>query len=336
MPGDAANPCPICGEAAPLLRAGYAGYRAPDTYDIHACDKCDLQFAWPFKSDGGVYNAIYQQPEKLSGYDRYLRLRNAVRDSAEPLKTLSDTEAMYWFVADRVAALDPDHKANILEVGCGLGYLTHALKKAGHDIRGLDISANAVEAAKQNYGPYYICADVNVFPSTTEERFDIIIMTEVIEHLEEPLAVLSSLRTLLKPGGVALVSTPSKDFLPQSAVWRTDNPPVHLAWYSKTSLREMARRTNFRVSFGDFRTYNESKIAGLEAPRDLSSGSGAFRLSPEDQPLDRLSPPREETFVHQAIPDLRRIERRGKYVRRALELYAEQSDVLGAIFQRVD
>jgi hypothetical protein len=98
----------------------------------------------------------------------------------------------------------------------------------------------------------------------------------------------------------------------------------------------MARRTNFRVSFGDFRAYNESKIAGLEAPRDLSSGSGAFRLSPEDQPLDTLSPPREETFVHQALPDLRRIERRGKYVRRALELYAEQSDVLGAIFQRID
>jgi hypothetical protein len=40
--------------------------------------------------------------------------------------------------------------------------------------------------------------------------------------------------------------------------------------------------------------------------------------------------------VNQALPDLRRIERRGKYVRRALELYAEQSDVLGAIFQRVD
>lgn len=336
MPGAAANPCPICGEAAPLLRAGYAGYRAPTTFDIHACDKCDLQFAWPFKSDGGVYDAIYKQPEKLSGYDRYLRLRNAVRDSAEPLTTLSDFEAMYWFIADRVKALDPDRKAKILEVGCGLGYLTHALKTAGHDIRGLDISSSAVEAAKQTYGPYYVCADVNVFPATTDERFDIIVMTEVVEHLEEPLAVLSSLRALLKPGGVALVSTPSKDFLPQSAVWRTDNPPVHLAWYSKTSLREMARRTQFRISFADFRGYNTAKVAGLEAPRDLASGAGAFRLSPDNQPLDTLSPPRTETFVNQALPDLRRIERRAKYIRRALELYAEQADVLGAIFQRVD
>ncbi len=227
-------------------------------------------------------------------------------------------------------------KAKILEVGCGLGYLTHALKTAGHDIRGLDISSSAVEAAKQTYGPYYVCADVNVFPATTDERFDIIVMTEVVEHLEEPLAVLSSLRALLKPGGVALVSTPSKDFLPQSAVWRTDNPPVHLAWYSKTSLREMARRTQFRISFADFRGYNTAKVAGLEAPRDLASGAGAFRLSPDNQPLDTLSPPRTETFVNQALPDLRRIERRAKYIRRALELYAEQADVLGAIFQRVD
>jgi len=336
MPVASTQTCPICGEPAPLLRAGYAGYRAPQTFDIHECDKCDLQFAWPFRSDANVYDAIYQQPERLSGYDRYLRLRDRVRDSTAPLKTLSDAESMYWFIADRVAALDPDRTSNMLEVGCGLGYLTHALRKAGHDIKGLDISANAVETAKQIYGPYYICADVNVFPATSDERFDIIVMTEVIEHLEDPLAVLRSLRTLLKPGGVALISTPAKDYLPQSAVWRTDNPPVHLAWYSKTSLREMARRTNFRVSFADFRGYNAAKVAALGKPRDLATGVGVFRLSPDNKSLDKLIAPRAESVVYRVLPDLRRLERRRKYVRRALELYAEQSDVIGVILQRDD
>lgn len=329
--------CPICAEPAPLLRAGYAGYLAPTTYDIHECDKCDLQFASPFKSDGAVYEAIYRQPEKLSGYDRYFSFKSGAQTAADPLAFLSDAESMYWFVAHQLAERNADRSRKILEVGCGLGYLTHALRKAGHNVRGLDISSNAVTEAKAAFGDNYICADVNDFAAAPGgERFDFIVMTEVIEHLDDPITVLRALRALLKPGGVALVSTPSKDFLPQTAVWRTDNPPVHLAWYSKTSLREIARRADFRIKFADFREYNESKVAQLESPRDLASASGAFRISADGEVLDKLPKPRGENPLEEAVPELRRLRRRGKYVRRALELYAEQSEVLGAIFQRVD
>ena len=318
-----------------MIRAGYAGYLAPTTYDIHECDKCDLQFASPFKSDGAVYEAIYKQPEKLSGYDRYFAFKRGAAEAADALAFLSEAESMYWFIGKQLAERNADRSRKILEVGCGLGYLTHALRKAGHDVRGLDISSNAVAEAKAAFGDNYICADVNDYAAAPGgERFDFVVMTEVIEHLDEPITVLRALRALLKPGGVALVSTPSKDFLPQTAVWRTDNPPVHLAWYSKTSLREMARRADFGIKFADFRAYNESKVAQLETPRDLASASGAFRISADGEVLDKLPKPRGANALDDAVPDLARMRRRGKYVRRALELYAEQSEVLGAIFQR--
>lgn len=327
--------CPICAEPAAPARLGFAGYRAPVRYDIHACDRCDLQFAWPFASNAEIYEAIYRQPHLLSGYSRYQEFARAVTACEDPLAYLSDAESMYWFVAGAVSARDADRTKTILEVGCGLGYLTYALKRAGHNAKGVDISEHAVASARSAFGDNYICADVNALAAETAGSFDIVVMTEVLEHLDAPLAVLRSLRALLRPGGVALVSTPSKDFLPDGAVWRTDNPPVHLAWYSKTSLREMARRTDFRIQFADFTDFNRGRIAGIGAPRDLRDGAGAFRLSEADVALDRLPPPRRTPLID-AVPGLRRLSRRRKYVRRALELYATQSEVLGAILQRPD
>lgn len=315
---------------------GFAGYRAPDRYDIHECDKCDLQFASPFRSDASIYEAIYRQPERLSGYARYHEYGEGVLHAADPLAHLRAAEAMYWFVARAAADLDADRSCKILEVGCGLGYLTYALRQAGHEARGLDISAQAVERARRAFGDHYLCADVNQFAAEAPGAFDIVVMTEVLEHLERPLQVLRSLRALLRPNGSALISTPSKDFLPLGAVWRTDNPPVHLAWYSAASLREMARRTGFRIRFADFTEFNRGRVAGIAHKRDLAGEVGAFRLSPEDAPLDRLSEPSASARLIDALPPLRRRTRRRKFVRRALELYAERSEVLGAIFERCD
>lgn len=329
-----ANCCPLCNEPAHLIRRGFSGYRAPDTYDINGCDKCDLQFASPFKSDPSIYDAIYARPDLLSGYARYLEYRRAVLGARDPLGLLASSEPMYWFVAATTGELNRDRSKKILEVGCGLGYLTYALKQAGHDASGLDISERAIADAKRSFGDHYICADVNVMSAQAAGSFDIVVMTEVLEHLDAPLSVLRSIHALLRPGGVALVSTPNKDFLPPDAVWRTDNPPVHLAWYSRTSLREMARRTNFHVRFADFSVFNQGQVAGIDGRRDLASGSGAFRLSPSNQPLDALPPPRGTASLVDRVPGLRRLLRRRKYVRRALELYAPQSEVLGVILER--
>ena len=263
--------CPICAATATLLRGDYPGYRAPDVYDIFGCCFCDLQFASPFVAIGEIYESIYRQPEIVPGYDRYAGYAQAVTSSEKPLEFRAAREEMYWLVARARRELPPS--SSIVEVGSGYGYLTYALARAGYRIRGVDIAPSAVEAARRRFGDLYLCDDIGMFSRRLPASTDVVVMTEVLEHLDQPVAVLAAIRDALRPGGSLLMTTPSRDFHPADALWRTELPPVHLAWYSKTSLREMARRVGMSIRFQDYSEFHAERVAGIRPEKRRPSPS---------------------------------------------------------------
>lgn len=322
--------CPICGAAPELRRADYPGYRAPDAYAIMSCRECDLQFAWPFIAGGDIYEGIYRDPDIVPGYARYAAYARAIERSAAPLDTLADAEAMYWFV--REALKTRAAGAQIIEVGSGYGYLTHALRRAGYDARGVDISANAVAAAQKRFGDHYQCADVMAFAGQTPASVDAVVMTEVLEHLDRPLEMLAAIGALLRPGGAALVTTPNKGVFAEDALWRTDNPPVHIAWYTKTSLREMARRTGLSVRFQDFSAMNRAKVAAV--PREEGERIGGPVLNADNTVRANMRVSSMERGWASASSPLARLARRKKFLRRALTMYAREGEIIGAVFTK--
>lgn len=76
----------------------------------------------------------------------------------------------------------------ILEIGSGLGYMTFALRKAGFDAIGIDISHVAVENATARFGPFYQQADMKDWSLQYAQTYDIVLMAELIEHVTEPPA----------------------------------------------------------------------------------------------------------------------------------------------------
>lgn len=103
----------------------------------------------------------------------------------------------------------------ILDLGCGSGKLTNALREMGHEVIGIDNSRSGIDAAKRHFPETeFRCENVYEISSAEElGEFDLVIAIEVIEHLYYPRKLIQSARRFVRPGGTVVVSTPYYGYL---------------------------------------------------------------------------------------------------------------------------
>ncbi|TVQ99145.1 MAG: methyltransferase domain-containing protein [Desulfovibrionales bacterium] len=107
---------------------------------------------------------------------------------------------------ERIAAfLNDRHYANILEVGCGEGYMTTVLAPLGDRLLGIDISKVAVERAQRMHAdnPRVAFQQADVFTFRPQESYDLITCSEILYYLnlEQINQAVHGLVTRLTPGG---------------------------------------------------------------------------------------------------------------------------------------
>ncbi|MGE3246211.1 MAG: class I SAM-dependent methyltransferase [Beijerinckiaceae bacterium] len=169
---------------------------------------------------------------------------------------MAETEDRHWwFVARRqilysvLESLKLPQGAAILEVGCGTSGNLDMLARFGRvSAIEMDDRARAISTEKTG-GRYDIRA--GVCPSSipfAQERFDLICMFDVLEHIEEAPETLAALRRLLKPGGRILVTIPAYRWL-----WSAHDEFLHhKRRYTAGLLREQARAAGLspeRISY---------------------------------------------------------------------------------------
>lgn len=124
---------------------------------------------------------------------------------------LKDASYFAMARADYVAALPDSLESSVLEIGCSNG-ATGALALAQGKCRrycGVELFPEAASAARERLTEV-VQADVEqVELPWPPGSFDALILSEVLEHLRDPWAVLGKLRPLLRPGGLAFASTPN-------------------------------------------------------------------------------------------------------------------------------
>jgi SAM-dependent methyltransferase len=146
---------------------------------------------------------------------------------------------------------DLPRELNVLDVACGSGVHGAELKRLyGHRVAGVDLSAASIEKAKTRLAEAYV-ADITHperYPKLGRAKFDIIVFSNILEHVSNPKEVLDRHLPLLAPGGHILIS------LPNIAIWN-----VRLAMlfgrfeyqdagtHDRTPMRFFTRR-----SFGQF------------------------------------------------------------------------------------
>ena len=173
-------------------------------------------------------------------------VQRAQPDGVPPLaltgeRTLPDVPAEnYWFrrhlavyewVAERCQGRD------VVDMACGEGYGVEVLAQRGRRVTGVDANPEAHEHARLKYtrpGVRFVCELVE----RHSEPCDAVVFLQTIEHVADPEGVLTHFRDLLRPGGVAYVSTPNLLTLAPPGAEKSDNP-WHLKEYRAEEFRAL-------------------------------------------------------------------------------------------------
>jgi SAM-dependent methyltransferase len=127
----------------------------------------------------------------------------------------------------------------ILDVGCGDGLFFPRLQKFGR-VEGIEASAGLVQDPRWRSRIRIGSLGSEVSPS---EEYDLVLMLDVLEHIEDDLGALRSARSALRPGGHLLLTVPALPWL-----WsRHDEANEHYRRYTRRSLRRVLVEAGFAV-----------------------------------------------------------------------------------------
>lgn len=204
---------------------------APDDIkDILICNRCDARFWAKYKTES--YD--YEKYDEL-----YLPIRQTcieIKNYPNPVKRVQKRGIPYERVLDYF--LKQDDPISILDVGCGYGYVAWALKTLQFDITGIDISRKAIEFAKKTFDLPFHAIDIHKY----KEKHDIIISIETIEHVNNPRKFI---KDCLKVAPKLILTTPNPEY--HKKTWISEEPPIHIACYTKKSFEYLAYQLNVSV-----------------------------------------------------------------------------------------
>lgn len=135
-----------------------------------------------------------------------------------------------------------------LDVGCGLGFLLDVAHDHGFDVEGIDCNpaAEAWIAAKFTFPVF--CGD---FLAYEGEPFDAVAMLDVIEHLPRPFEALDKVASLVRTGGVFVLSTMDSDSLVSRLIGKRledfRRTREHLYFFNRRTIRTALERAGFEV-----------------------------------------------------------------------------------------
>ncbi len=139
----------------------------------------------------------------------------------------------------------------VLDVGGGTGWMLDEARRADLRVRDtvvVDIDGTA-RAAAEAAGHRFFAGGIEEFPVT--ERFDLVLMLNIIEHVQDPVAVLRSAGQRLKAGGRILLKTPNYDSLDarlfRRSYWGGLHCPRHWVLFTPDALRSAAARAGLEV-----------------------------------------------------------------------------------------
>ena len=152
--------------------------------------------------------------------------------------------------------IDPNQ--NILDIGCGAGFLTNFLAEKGHVVTGVDLSETSLDIARlhdQTHSVEYIKASAYHLPFE-KTKFDIVCATDVLEHLEYPERLIQEASRVLRPGGYFFFHTFNRTLASYVIVikgvdWFVRNAPKNMHVYSlfikPKELEKMCYSNGFNI-----------------------------------------------------------------------------------------
>lgn len=142
----------------------------------------------------------------------------------------------------------------VLDIGSGVGTIDFYLASLGKNVTGIEISQNAVSIAQKNAAMFHLDKKIRFinaeFPhEINNNKYDMVIFSEVIEHLENDGKALRDIRKVLKPGGYLVITTPSQNapLFKLGLLDSFDKKVGHVRRYSTESLQSLVEKNGFHT-----------------------------------------------------------------------------------------
>lgn len=270
--------CPICGnqERDFIFEQNFAeipGITFLKGYDVVKCGTCGFYYADGIP-DQRSFDAYYKNQSKYE----------------EIVDTLSDAkrarfEQSLAFITDSVSKQGADfEKMKIADIGCATGDFLRFLKEKGHcDLTGIDPSLACVDFLRK-CGLMAKQAVVNELNG--EERFDLIRINMVLEHVVDLNGFMEHIKQELLPGGFLYVSVPYAE-----GFSKVDNCPFqefsveHINYFSVQSLRNFMNKYSFHLV--GYNAVTDRASSEMEALFVLADSSEASESIEKDISADK-------------------------------------------------
>lgn len=140
-----------------------------------------------------------------------------------------------------------------LDIGCGMGGFLLAARRLGFEAVGVEPSADHAHVARDVLGFKVIdgCFDPDAVPG----KFDLVVLSHVIEHIYRPKTFLDGVRSVLAPGGTLLIFTPNADsFVARSlgARWPMLATSDHVTMLGPRSVEQMLAGADYNLFTSEY------------------------------------------------------------------------------------
>jgi 2-polyprenyl-3-methyl-5-hydroxy-6-metoxy-1,4-benzoquinol methylase len=238
------NNCPICGnkndytviykknfEQTDFNQKVFSARRIPDKihYQIVKCKTCELIRSNPI-AKSSILNSLY----KTSTLDYSKEINNLVETYLIQLKP----------ILNKINTKD-----NILEIGCGNGFVLESLYKRGFtNVFGIEPSTDAVNKANKTIKKHIINKPLgsNIFP---KNKFKLIFMFQTLDHIPNPNIFIKNCRNLLNNGGYVLAFNHNINSL-SSKILKERSPIIdieHTHLYSPETITKLFEKHKFHI-----------------------------------------------------------------------------------------
>jgi len=196
--------------------------------DIYVCPTCGCIMA--------NLDFVHEQYESRSYYTMALKDRSAI-----------DREwGFRWrYVLKTVQRYSPGSR--LLDVGAGNGFFVYLARIRGLEAEGLEISEAEVDYARKTFGVQLSRGEL----ADVAEKYDVVSSFNVLEHVTEPIALLSSMSDRLSAEGILVLTTPSPASIQRRLTglkkWAMVCPPHHINLFPRAALFEMLAGTGLEI-----------------------------------------------------------------------------------------
>lgn len=202
-----------------------------ESFVLVQCANCQLKFTNP-RPDEASIGPYYASEEYISHSDTNKGLLNKTYRLVRSMAVKNKVE-----LVNRLGS-----KGNLLDYGCGVGYFLEACQKQGWEVEGMEPNDTARHQTEEKIGKPLFKGKVE---ELGEEKFEVITLWHVLEHVHRLNQTLQSLVKATKKGGHLVIAVPnadSYDAQKYGANWAAYDVPRHLYHFNKASMQKLLKK----------------------------------------------------------------------------------------------